>query len=494
MKKPNVLFIMCDQLRADSIAVMGNGIVKTPNIDRLAKRGYMFTNAYSTCPVCIPARYTIRTGCEPYNTGIYMNALVAHLANTQAKDFEDRCGKYLARTMSQAGYRTFGIGKFHSVPWNEDLGFETHMYSEEIMSPKQRLLDNYAKYLSDNHPEYDHIEQLHGERTDMYYMPQTSPMPADITVEGWAAAQAVNQINKEDNRPYFGLVSFIGPHPPFSPPIPYNRMYDPDKMPNPVKGDIHTDHMDETLPWMNYCIWADEINDFLARSLKARYYGEITYIDDCIGRILDAVEKRPDADDTLICFFSDHGDHLGDHHSWQKESFFEASCKVPFLVSWPSKINKEQTSDDLVCLTDLFGIATHASGKTQTRDGVDVLGTILDGVPAREYLYGIYQIPGECGFKLMIRHKEWKYIFLSNGGREQLFDLDTDPNELNNLAYKELEIIDGFRKKAVEKMDQHAPLKDALCGDKMRSFEYTKWERVRIHQFEVSKGVTDYMY
>ena len=89
--------------------------------------------------------------------------------------------------------------------------------------------------------------------------------------------------------------------------------------------------MDEQIPWMNHLIWAEDINDPHARVLKARYYGEISYIDDCLGRILDAVEARGDADNTLICFFADHGDHLGDHSAWQKESFFEASCHVPFL-------------------------------------------------------------------------------------------------------------------------------------------------------------------
>ena len=83
---------------------------------------------------------------------------------------------------------------------------------------------------------------------------------------------------------------------------------------------------------MNYLIWADELNDFAARNVKSRYYGEITYIDTCIGRILDAVEAREDSENTLICFSSDHGDHLGDHHAWQKESYFEQSCHIPFLL------------------------------------------------------------------------------------------------------------------------------------------------------------------
>ena len=109
---------------------------------------------------------------------------------------------------------------------------------------------------------------------------------------GWAADRAVEQIAAAGPEPYFGFVSFIGPQPPFAPPLPFNRIYDPDRMPDPVVGDIETDHMDEQIPWMNRIIWASEINDAHARVLKARYYGEITYIDACLGRILDAVEAR----------------------------------------------------------------------------------------------------------------------------------------------------------------------------------------------------------
>ncbi|MBW7461503.1 sulfatase-like hydrolase/transferase, partial [Paenibacillus sepulcri] len=186
-------------------------------------------------------------------------------------------------------------------------------------------------------------------------------------VEAWVADRAVELLQAEaDERPYFGYVSFIGPHPPLAPPVPFNRMYNPDAMPSPIRGDLETDFMDEQLSWMNHLIWAENIDDPRARALKARYYGEITYIDQCLGRILDAVESRPDADETLICFYSDHGDHMGDHHAWQKESFFEASARVPFMVSWPARLPKGERIDELVCLTDLFSIVPHAGGDLQT--------------------------------------------------------------------------------------------------------------------------------
>ncbi|HPF88421.1 MAG TPA: sulfatase-like hydrolase/transferase [Candidatus Limiplasma sp.] len=259
MNKPNILLIMCDQMRADTIAVLGNTEIRTPNFDRLVKRGLACTNTYSSCPVCIPARYVIRTGREPYHTACYSNAGIT-LADGQAKTMEERCGEYLPRTMNRLGYRTFGIGKFHTVPWDEELGYDVQLHSEETWATDdQRKRDAYANFIAQEHPEFRFLEQLHGERTDMYYVPQMSPLPAELTVEAWASDRAVEQIEADDGRPYYGFVSFIGPHPPLAPPIPFNRMYNPDRMPNPVSGDIAVDHMDPYLPFMNYMMWAEDI-------------------------------------------------------------------------------------------------------------------------------------------------------------------------------------------------------------------------------------------
>jgi len=120
---------------------------------------------------------------------------------------------------------------------------------------------------------------------------------------------------------------------------------------------------------MNHAVWASDISPSEARRLCARYLGSIAFIDDCIGRILNAVEARPDAGTTLICFFSDHGDHLGDHGAWQKESFCEASGRVPLLVSWPGRLPADTRFAGLAAMTDLFGLAMAASGAAELRNG-----------------------------------------------------------------------------------------------------------------------------
>jgi arylsulfatase len=486
--RPDILFIMTDQQRFDTIAALGNSDIYTPNIDRLARRGITFSNAYATCPVCVAARYTIRTGCEPPTTRVFSNVKSNPVAG-QALETEARCGPYLARTMSRLGYRTFGIGKFHTSPWNEDLGYEVLLRSEETYSSVSRQGDDYALWLAREHPEFDFLEQPMGERSEMYYIPQRSPLPAELGVELWLADRAVEQIaDTDDPRPFFGFVSFVGPHPPLAPPIPFNRMYNPDRMPDPILGDLEEDHRDDEIPFMRYAVWADAINTPLARTVKARYYGEITYLDFCLGKILDHLEARANWSNTLVCFFSDHGDLLGDHHGWQKQNFFEASCRIPFLLSWPTTLPAGIVRRELISLADLFGIATGAGGACELREGIDVLGMLRGQSAPRPHLAGMTEPPGSRDFKVMIVTDEWKYIFMANGGREQLFNLKRDSVERSNCVASASGIRDDLYALAVEACRVPGAM-DALDGDKLKSFSFRERTRTRICQFDESRGV-----
>lgn len=485
--QPNVLFVMTDQQRFDTIAALGNTDIYTPNLDRLAARGATFENAYSTCPVCVPARYTLRSGCEPTRTGIYDNSVPdgAHDA------IRASCGPYLAEAMSERGYRTWGVGKFHTTPWDAPVGFDDQRHSEETYATReQRKGDAYASWIAESHPTYDWIEGLMGERTDMYYMPQLSPMPAECTVETWATQQAIELMAADDERPWFGFVSYIGPHPPFAPPLPYNRMYDVDRMPDPVIGDLDVDHLDQHIPWMNYMVFAEDVDTHRARALKARYYGEISYIDDCIGKLLDTVEARPDGDNTVIVFYADHGDLLGDHRGWQKESFFEASTRIPLLMSWPARIEPGTSTTALACLTDLFGVATTATGVQELRQGRDLLGHLAGGA-AREYLFGYHGIPGTRRFKMMVRRGDLKLIWLANGGHSLLFDLANDPDEVapcqddrpEDVALMSAALVDDLRSEGVT---------DAFDGEELLTFPYEEWPLHRIYQMDRSRGVNGF--
>jgi arylsulfatase len=491
MTRPDILFIMTDQQRFDTIAALGNSRIYTPNLDRLVRRGITFSNAYATCPVCVAARYTIRTGSEAATTRVFSNAKADPVAD-QAQEMEARCGPYLARVMSRLGYRTFGIGKFHTYPWDEDVGYETLWRSEETYHPPAREGDDYGSWLAREHPEFDFLEQPMGERSEMYYLPQRSPLPAELGAEWWAADRVVEEISKsDDSRPFFGFVSFMGPHPPLAPPIPFNRMYNPDRMPELVLGSVEEDHLDEEIPYMRYAVWADAINPTLAKIVKARYYGEITYLDHCLGRILDAVEARPNSDNVLICFFSDHGDLLGDHHGWQKQNFFEAACRVPFLLNWPVTLPAGAVRTELVSLADLFGIATGAAGACEPREGVDVLKMLRGDRAPREHLVGMVEIPGSHDFKVMVMTNRWKYIFMANGGREQLFNRRDDPNELSNCVSSSSRIRNELYALAV-KACRVPGATDALDGDELRLFPFRKRAPKRIYQFDRSHGVVGF--
>jgi choline-sulfatase len=403
----------------------------------------------------------------------------------------ERCGPYLAETLAAQGYRTFGLGKFHTEPRHEPLGFQTHEYSEELWPTEKEFLgDNYVAWLRARAPGFDHIEQVHGERSDMYYVPQLRPMPAALTGEAWLATRAVEELQRRDARPYFGFVSFVTPHPPIAPPVPYNRMFNPDDLPNPQLGDPAVDAADDYLAWMNHAVWADEIPPSQARRLRARYLGSIAFIDECIGKILDAVEARPDADNTLICFFSDHGDHMGDHGAWQKESFFEASCRVPLLVSWPGHLPAGTRFANLAALTDLFGLATTASGAPELRDGHDLLGALGGDAPAREALIGMYGTPGTRHFKCMVRRGDWKYIWLANGGRELLFNLRDDATESRSLAAEHPAVLALLRAEAARVLAARELTQPAVEHGALKALSFEPFPRVRIKQF--ARGVTDF--
>ncbi len=490
--RPNILFLMTDQQRFDTIAALGNERVYTPNLDRLVRRGVSFTNAYSSCPVCVPARYTIRTGCEPPRTQMWENChpLGPH---GHPPGLLERCGgPYLAETLRQRGYRTFGVGKFHTAPVYEDIGYDVDLRSEELYgSEDTRMKDAYARWLHDTHPQFNFLELLHGERGDMYFAPQCGALPAELTVESWAADRAVEQMGAEAGRPWFGFVSFVGPHPPLAPPIPFNRMYDPDRMPGRVLGDIAVDHLDPFIPSHRRSMFADDLSDFTWKQNWARYLGEISYIDQCLGRILDAVEARGDAENTLICFFSDHGEMMGDHHGCQKSNFFEEACHIPFLVSWPRELPADTRNDALVALTDLFAIATGASGQVETRDGTDVLGGLRGEAEAREFFYGYCGFPDREQLRVMVRWQQWKYIFIQNGGGELLFDLERDPREQVQRLDERRDVGAFLRGKAVETL-QGFGASEALTADgsDLRASPLKPGWSQRVLQFDLSKGVT----
>lgn len=458
--RPNVLFVMTDQQRFDTISALGNSHVHTPNLDRLVERGVSCTNAYSSAPICVPARHNVRTGCEPIHTGFVGND------KRSAEHLEERCGPFLARAMSERGYRTFGIGKFHAHPPDIDLGYDRQLdgndYAEEY--GVDRAVDR-------------------GRTAAMNMLPQTCPLPPEDRKMSWIADRAVTELERDDLDPYFGLVSFSKPHPGWNPSAPFDELYNPDAVPDAIREDRELDHLDEKVPAQNYHFWRsrdDDTADSTIRTIRAHYYGLVTQLDREIGRILDAVAARDDAENTLVCFFSDHGELLGDHHGWGKSSFFEASTRVPFLLSWPDELPAGERCDDLVSLTDLFGIATRAAGDPEFRDGVDVVGSIVGDAEPRKRLFGYHETPHETpqftippNFTMMVREGDWKYVYAVNGGHEQLFNTAQDPHETDDRLSDSPDVAARLRRAAIRRLETHGAT-DYLENDSLTEIPYRR--------------------
>lgn len=464
-EQPNVLFVMTDQQRFDTIAALGHSHVYTPNHDRLVERGVSFTNAYSSSPICVPARHNVRTGCDPIDNGYIGND------KRHAEHLEETCGPFLARTMSNLGYRTFGIGKFHAHPHGIDLGYDRRLTG-----------DDYAEWL-------DGDASLDGGRSGpMNMLPQTGQLPPEDRKMSWIADRAVEELERDGADPFFGLVSFSKPHPPWNPSPPFDDLYDPDIFPDPIREDRDLDHADEKMPAQNYHFWRSRDDDTGAstiRTIRSHYYGLVTQVDRELGRILDTVEAREDAENTLICFFSDHGELLGDHHGWGKSSFFEASTRVPFLLSWPAELPADERSNDLVSLTDLFGIATRAAGSPELRDGSDVIGSVLGDAEPQERLFGYHETPRKTShftippnFTMMVREGDWKYVYAANGGREQLFDVASNPRETEQRLDDRPDVADRLRRAAVERLEERGA-EEHLDGDSLKEHSFRQLEMGR---------------
>jgi arylsulfatase len=220
--RPNILLIMTDQQRWDTIAALGNPIIRTPALDSLVGGGTTFTNAYTPSPVCVSARCALLTGMAPHRTGCTDNMPMSqHLPS-------------LMDRLQEAGYQTHGVGKMHFTPDSNELwGFESRDISEEI-SALDTETDDFRHYLGENG--YGYVDEPHGVRSEMYYIPQPSQLPAHLHNTAWVADRSVDFLARRDpERPFFLWTSFIKPHPPFESPTPWNKLYRAAEMPPPFR-------------------------------------------------------------------------------------------------------------------------------------------------------------------------------------------------------------------------------------------------------------------
>lgn len=408
--QPNILLLFTDQQRADTIAALGNPLIRTPVLDGLVRDGTSFNAAYTASPVCIPARHALVTGLPPHRTGVVDNVENAPPARS------------FIELLAGSGYTTHGVGKMHFCgDPRRSWGFESRDYAEEL-DPD----DDYRRYLSG--VGYGHVLDPHGLRSEYYYLPQPSQLPAPLHHTTWVADRSIDFLRKRDTRrPFFLWSSFIKPHPPFETPNPWGRLYRSSDMPDPVPDEPPGSHATFWTRLQNRYKYMDGgTNPHLARSQRAAYYATISFIDYHVGRILAAL--GPEAGNTLVVFTSDHGEMLGDFGCYGKRSMLDAAARVPLLVRRPGHFPAGASCNVPVSLLDLYPTFAAAAGVGEQPDAqsVDLARVLSPSTPARmvtsqfsQRALGLY----------MITDGAWKYIYSAADRREFLYHRSSDPQE-----------------------------------------------------------------
>jgi len=414
--RPNILLLFTDQQRADTIAALGNPLIKTPVLDGLVREGTSFVRAYTPSPVCVAARHALITGMPPHRSGVVDNVEEAPPARS------------LMQALTDSGYQTHGTGKMHFTgdprrPW----GFETRDYSEEL---DER--DDFRTHLE--RAGYGHVIDAHGFRSEYYYLPQPSQLPAHLHHTTWVADRSIDFLQRRDrNRPFFLWSSFIKPHPPFETPNPWGRLYRSSEMPDPLDASEDGSPLGFWNRLQNRYKYMDGgRNAHLARTQRAAYYGAISFIDHHVGRILAAL--GPERDNTLIVFAADHGEMLGDFGCYGKRCMLDPAARIPLIVRYPRHFPAGQRCATPVSLLDLFPTFTAAAGAAGPApyDGAEDLARIAAAPTSRRLVFS--QFSQRSLGLYMITDGEWKYIYSAADRREWLYHLASDPLERRNLA------------------------------------------------------------
>lgn len=415
----NVLLFFTDQQRFDTINALGNKNIKTPALDRLVKSGISYTNTYTPSPVCVPARFSMLTGKYCHNTHCTDNG-------TMPTGY-----KSIMHVLKDNGYQTHGVGKMHFTFKNDELfGYDSRDISEEIGSDKQ---DDYRDYLDE--VGYSHVKDKHGIRGEMYYIPQPSQLPDEHHNNTWVANKTIEYLeNRDTNKPFFLMSSYIKPHPPFEAPVPFNKLYRAYEMPLPKTCDNYENMHTYWNKIQNRYKGRDAGKDInLLRTMKAYYYASISHVDYNLGKVLDYLEDNKLMESTLIIFSSDHGEMLGDYNCFGKRCFYDGSARVPLIVKAPNQKKSEICSNSASLVDIVPTILDYTGIKTDMAFDGKSLFKIKNNSNENREVYSQYS-NGEYGTYMIVKGR-YKYIYSVPDEKEWFFDKQVDENELRNLAY-----------------------------------------------------------
>ncbi|GGO81800.1 phosphonate monoester hydrolase [Marinobacterium nitratireducens] len=474
-KKPNILFIMADQLRADYLGCNGHPTIRTPNIDALAARGVNFTRAYCQAPVCGPSRMS-------FYTGRYASSHGASYNNVPLRVDERTLGDYLR----PEGYRVALVGKTHMRRDVEGMqrlgvdpdssrgvlisecGFEPYerddgLHPDQSVNPDLR----YNEYLrsqgyESHNPWHDFANSAEGDDGEVLsgWSMRNCHLPARVREEdsetAYTTRRAMDFISESEGEPWCLHLSYIKPHWPYMAPAPYHELYGVDDV---LPAARSKQELEQPHPVVGAFMKHPESESFARDEVRERvipaYMGLITQLDDHIGRLMAFLEARGELDNTLVVLTSDHGDYLGDHWLGEKELFHEASVAVPMIVVDPSTTadaTRGQRSERLVEAIDLVPTFVDYAGGGEFDHILEgrSLKSVIEGASPTEWRRYAFS---ECDYAWrparlelglapdqanawMVTDGRWKYVHYEHF-QPQLFDLAHDPDELNDLGNDE---------------------------------------------------------
>lgn len=419
-EKPNVLLVCTDHWPASLLGCAGHPVIQTPTLDQIAANGTRFTNAYSECPVCIPARRTLMTGTSPRTHGdrIFQEQLPMPELPT------------LAGTFGQSGYQTYAVGKLHVFPQRNRIGFDDVILDEEGRQI-YGVVDDYELFLGDQGYAGRYFE--HGMSNNEYgYRPWF--LPEELHPTNWAANQMCRVIKRKDpGRPAFWYLSFRHPHPPLLPLQSYIDLYR--DMGLRIDKPYHGDWTQTDDPWFSLQVDQDRGSKMSPEQIhgaRLAFYALCTHIDHQLRVVIGTLREEGLLDNTILCFTSDHGDMLGNHGMWAKRLFYENSAHVPMLlmgVKDDERTGHHRVDDRVAGWQDIMPTLLDLAG-VRIPDTVE--GLSMAGGNKRDWIYG--EIDEGPRATRMICDGRYKLIYFATGNRSQLFDLEKDPRELKDLA------------------------------------------------------------
>jgi len=414
----NLLFIMSDQHQREASGCYGNSQVKTPHIDELAARGVRFDRAYCAAPVCVPSRGSIVTGLYAHSHG--------------AKTLEDALplsARTIGHFFKERGYVTGAIGKMHFVDETRKHGFDHRID-----------LDNFNQTLTA--AEKAELRKDQGNAEDVRGHP--SSLPARYFQDDYYARKTIDFLHHNRNRPFCLWSSFFKPHTPLVPMREFWDWYRPAELTLPRRsGHDLQDGFPGNLIRAQERGWYTQTDGDLRESL-AGYYGNISQVDACVGRVDNALRELGLDKNTVVVYTSDHGEMAGAHRMWTKHNMYEQSVAVPLIVSMPDRLQAGTSQQRLISHIDLFptlaALCGHDAPKNVPGRDFSALVTGRRYSP-REYVFSEYYFCRTVFTRdnryvgkppiLMVRTDRWKLNYLEQD-RSELFDLANDPGEFRN--------------------------------------------------------------